>query len=55
MKLKKGWWISAYHNASSQLDKYFDNAENFDYKRWLNNKSIIKNDNGFIHIPFGAG
>jgi len=35
-------------------DKYFLNPLNFDYKRWLA-KDTIKNDNGFVFVPFSAG
>lgn len=42
-------------NSSSIKDSHFDNAIEFNYKRWLKKGNLIKNDNGFIHIPFAAG
>ncbi|CAK74504.1 unnamed protein product (macronuclear) [Paramecium tetraurelia] len=55
VKMKKGWFSVAYHIGPGLLDKHFENAQEFDYKRWLNKGNVIKNDNGFIHIPFAAG
>ncbi|CAK77008.1 unnamed protein product (macronuclear) [Paramecium tetraurelia] len=55
IKLKKGWALVQMQNASSIQDTHFDNATEFNYKRWLSKDSIIKNDNGYIHIPFTAG
>ncbi|CAD8068856.1 unnamed protein product [Paramecium primaurelia] len=55
IKLKKGWVIVQMQNANSIQDSHFDNATEFNYKRWLNKGNVIKNDNGFIHIPFAAG
>ncbi|CAD8068225.1 unnamed protein product [Paramecium primaurelia] len=55
VKMKKGWFTLQYHIGPGLLDKHFENAQQFDYKRWLNKGNVIKNDNGFIHIPFAAG
>ncbi|CAK81416.1 unnamed protein product (macronuclear) [Paramecium tetraurelia] len=55
LKLKKGWAVVEMLNASSVQENYFENATEFNYKRWLNTTNIIKNDNGFIYIPFSAG
>ncbi|CAD8099352.1 unnamed protein product [Paramecium sonneborni] len=55
VKMKKGWLTFQYHIGPGLLDQHFDNASQFDYKRWLNKGNIIKNDNGFVHIPFAAG
>ncbi|CAD8174942.1 unnamed protein product [Paramecium octaurelia] len=54
-RLKKGWALVQMLNASSVQENYFDNATEFNYKRWLNKTNIIKNDNGFVYIPFSAG
>jgi len=37
-------------------DKYFDDADKFIWKRWLNNDpNKIKEDAAFIFAPFSAG
>ncbi|CAD8122213.1 unnamed protein product [Paramecium sonneborni] len=55
IRLKKGWALVQMQNANSLQDKNIDNATEFNYKRWLNKQNLIKNDNGFIYIPFSAG
>ncbi|CAD8166782.1 unnamed protein product [Paramecium octaurelia] len=55
IKLKKGWALVQMHNANSILDQHYDNATEFNYKRWLNKGNVVKNDDGYIHIPFTAG
>ncbi|CAD8071021.1 unnamed protein product [Paramecium primaurelia] len=55
IKLKKGWALIQMQNASHTQEKYFDGATEFNYKRWLNKQKQVKNDNGYIYIPFGAG
>ncbi|CAD8166780.1 unnamed protein product [Paramecium octaurelia] len=55
IKLKKGWALVQLQNASSIQDSHFDDATEFNYKRWLNKGNVVKNDNGYIHIPFAAG
>ncbi|CAD8091771.1 unnamed protein product [Paramecium sonneborni] len=55
IKLKKGWAIVQMQNSSSIQDNHFESALEFNYKRWLKKENVIKNDNGFIHIPFAAG
>ncbi|CAD8091769.1 unnamed protein product [Paramecium sonneborni] len=49
------WAIVQMQNSSSIQDNHFENALEFNYKRWLKKENVIKNDNGFIHIPFAAG
>lgn len=37
-------------------DKYFDQADQFIWKRWLDKDPVkVKEDSGFIFIPFSAG
>ncbi|CAD8118886.1 unnamed protein product [Paramecium sonneborni] len=55
VKLKKGWMVVQRHDIPPIRDQHFNNPEEFDYKRWLDKQGMIEQDNGFVHIPFGAG
>ncbi|CAD8205743.1 unnamed protein product [Paramecium pentaurelia] len=55
IKLKKGWMVVQRHDIPVIRHEHFSNPEEFDYKRWLINQGNIQSDNGFVHIPFGAG
>ncbi|CAD8159924.1 unnamed protein product [Paramecium pentaurelia] len=54
LKIEKGTYVSAFTTAPSWNDKYFDDSNKFDYKRWLNQRPI-KEDNGYVFVPFSAG
>ncbi|CAD8199300.1 unnamed protein product [Paramecium octaurelia] len=55
IKLKKGWMVVQRHDIPVIRNEHFSNPEVFDYKRWLTGQGAIQSDNGFVHIPFGAG
>ncbi|CAD8177801.1 unnamed protein product [Paramecium pentaurelia] len=54
LKIKKGWLVCIDYFLQNQSEKHFDNAGQFNYTRWLQDKPI-KEDNNFIYMPFSAG
>ncbi|CAD8064873.1 unnamed protein product [Paramecium sonneborni] len=46
--------IAALTTAPNWSDKYFSDPNKFDYKSWLNQRPI-KEDNGYVFVPFSAG
>ncbi|CAK72113.1 unnamed protein product (macronuclear) [Paramecium tetraurelia] len=54
LKVEKGTYVAALTTAPSWNDKYFDDPNKFDYKRWLSQRPI-KEDNGYVFVPFSAG
>ncbi|CAD8171018.1 unnamed protein product [Paramecium octaurelia] len=54
LHVKKGWILMPANFVQQQTDKYFDNYKEFDHKRFLKAQAI-KEDNGFVNIPFSAG
>ncbi|CAD8075856.1 unnamed protein product [Paramecium sonneborni] len=54
LKIEKGTNVLILFAAPGWSNKHYDNPNQFDYKRWLN-PNPIKEDNGFVYIPFSAG
>ncbi|CAD8076893.1 unnamed protein product [Paramecium primaurelia] len=54
LHIKKGWIVMPANFVQQQTDKYFENFEDFDHKRFMKSQAI-KEDNGFVNIPFSAG
>ncbi|CAK72114.1 unnamed protein product (macronuclear) [Paramecium tetraurelia] len=54
LKIEKGTNVLVLFAAPGWSNKHYDNPEKFDYKRWLN-ANPIKEDNGFVYMPFSAG
>lgn len=54
LKIEKGTNVLVLFAAPGWSNKFYDNPDKFDYKRWLN-ANPIKEDNGFVYMPFSAG
>lgn len=49
-----GSYVSAFTCAPTWNEKFYKDADKFDYKRWIS-PNPISEDNGYVFVPFSAG
>lgn len=54
LKLGKNWYLGVIPSFLSRSSKHYEEAERVELGRWLS-VSPVKNDNGYVFVPFGAG